>query len=432
MKTKVVLSIAASMLLVGTQANALSLGNAKVDSVNLGSILGCSSDFDFYYKTFGGFVKGTGIVSAVKFTRGQDDTYDDGFWWREGPFSSSVYYGDIENGNKRYSQDPNGAYPAWTWGHPERDPFVSLGDAGDNLGGAGGIGMGGFGIGDGNKIKVGDTDTFYPLSFLEVNNFINSAGGTYAADVSWNVVLYDKKHNEVFKKNYTTTAYYWETPNFRKESVGLVCARNAADKGEVVNDLAFNKAVHENIYKQWPVAGLNVDFISDGVEDTVACSDPVTFKDTTMTDTFVVKSSLIGKIPVMGKLAEKKYEISFDGPYVYDDTKEGCPTVTKQGLPYTLEKWPAKCFTKVGTIWSTEDGKARAFMRMSIKKAKTDLCGIKAPELKLPKLPKPDLKLPKLPKPDLKLPKLPNLGLKNTDNGNNKILEDIDFQDLAG
>jgi hypothetical protein len=302
---------------------------------------------------------------------GQDDTYDDGFWYREGKFSAPVYYGDPENDGKRYSDDPNGAWPAWTWGHPEADPFVSAGDAGDNLGGAAGIGMGGFGMGDGNKIKADDSSYFYPIAFMGVNNYKNSSFGTYASDVSWSVVLYDKNHKEVFKKNYTTTAYYWETANFQLPSRGLICPRSSVDAGEVVNDLAYNQAVKDNIFSGWPLMGLDVDFVGDGKQDATACADAIKLKDQEMHDTFTVKP--------MPFMPGKKYELTFDGPYIYDASAAGCPAVNEEGLPDTAQKWPASCFKKVDTIWADEAGKTRAFMRMTLKEADRDMnpCHIK-------------------------------------------------------
>jgi len=436
MNKKVFLSIAASMLLVGTQANAFGMGgmsgnNSTTTSGTTGNMAGASNgmggsvqygmnanggyicidgfspmgggsmamsygsasgcgadDFDFYYKTFGGFIENTGNVSSVNFKAGQDDTYSDGFWWREGKFSSNVYYGDPENDGKRYADDPNGAYPAWTWGRPEADPFVSANGAGDNLGGAAGIGLGGFGMGDGNKLKAGDTDTFYPLNFIEVNNYVNSFMGSYASDVSWNVAIYDKDHNEVFKKNYTTTMYYWETKNFQYPKYGMICPRSSVDKGEVVNDLAYNSAIHDNIWNRWPKTGLDIDFVSDGSSDATACADAVKLKDTSMTDTFTVKNSMMKDMPMIGSMTEKKYQLSFDGPYIYDDSKAGCPAVNEQGLPDTLEKWPAECFEKVDTIWADEAGKTRAFMRMTVTEVEDDNCGIKMPEMPC------DIKLP--------------------------------------
>jgi hypothetical protein len=334
-------------------------------NMSFGSASGCGEeDFDFYYKTFGGFIEDTDQVSPYRMKPGKDDTYSDGFWWREGSFSSPVYYGDPENDGKRYADDPNGAWPAWTWGRPEADPFVSANGAGDDLGGAAGIGLGGFGMGDGNKIKAGESDTFYPLNFIEVNNFTNSFGGSYASDVSWNVAIYDKDHNEVFKKNYTTTMYYWETVNYQRDSWGLVCPRSSVDAGEIVNDLAYNTAVHDNLTSRWPLTGLDIDFIGDGVADEIVCADGVKLKDNNITDTFSVKKFMFGP--------EKKYNISFDGPYVYDATKAGCPAVNEEGLPDTAEKWPAECFEKVDTIWADEKQTTRAFMRMNITEADSD------------------------------------------------------------
>jgi hypothetical protein len=335
------------------------------DGMSFGSASGCGEeDFDFYYKTFGGFIEDSAEYNSPNMKPGKDDVTQDGFWWREGPFSAPVYYGDPENDDKRYTDDPNGAWPAWTWGHPERHPFISEGGEGDDIGGSNGIGLGGFGMGDGNKIKAGDSDVFYPLNFSEINNYKNSFYGSMSSDVSWNVVVYDKDHNEVFKKNYTTTMYYWETFNFQSDKYGIVCPRSSADAGETINDLAYNTAVHENITSRWPIFGLDVDFKGDGKTDADMCADAVKIKDTEMTDTFSVKQSVFG--------SEKKYNISFDGPYVYDATKAGCPAVNEEGLPVTAEKWSAECFEKVDTLWTDEMDKTRAFMRMSITEADSD------------------------------------------------------------
>jgi len=425
MNRKIFLSLVASMVVVGTHANAFSFGsmsatNTTTSSSTTGNVNGASSgmggstsygfnqsggyicidgfspmgggsfemsfgsasgcdddDFDFYYKTFGGFIEDTFNYSSPNIKLGKDDTYEDGPWWREGKFSSNVYYGDPENDGKRYADDPNGAWPAWTWGRIEKDPFVSEGGAGDELGGSAGIGLGGFGMGDGNKIKAGDTDTFYPLNFIEVNND-TSPKSSHSSEVSWNVAIYDKDHNEVFKKNYTTTMYYWETFNFQKESMGIICPRSSVDAGELVNDLAYNTAIHNDITHYWPIYGLDIDFQGDGKSDTLMCADAVKLKDTAMTDTFTVSKSMMG-MTIPG--TEKTYELSFDGPYIYDATKAGCPAVNEQGLPDTADKWPAECFTKVDTIWTDEKDKTQAFMRMSITEKEDNDCGMKMPEM---------------------------------------------------
>ncbi|GEM_PF-5406715 len=426
MNRKVFLSLVASMVVAGTQANAFGFGgmsgnNSTTTSGTTGNMAGASNgmggsvqygmnanggyicidgfspmgggsmamsygsasgcgadDFDFYYKTFGGFIEESSEYNSPNMHPGKDDTTQDGFWWREGKFSANVYYGDMENDGKRYADDPNGAYPAWTWGHPEKAPFVSEDGAGDDIGGSNGIGLGGFGMGEGNKLKAGDTDTFYPLNFIEVNNYKNSFVGTHSSDVSWNVAIYDKDHNEVFKKNYTTTMYYWETINFQRDSWGLICPRSSVDAGEVVNDLAYDTAVHENILSGWPAYGLDIDFKGDGVTDAVACADAMKIKDTSMTDTFTVSKKMMG-MTIPG--SEKEYQLSFDGPYIYDASKEGCPAVNEQGLPNTTDKWPAECFQKVDTIWTDEESKTRAFMRMSVTEVEDDNCGIKMPEM---------------------------------------------------
>jgi hypothetical protein len=205
--------------------------------------------------------------------------------------------------------------------------------------------------------------------------------------VSWNVVVYDKDHNEVFKKNYTTTMYYWETINFQRDSWGLICPRSSVDSGEIINDVAYATAVHNDIFSRWPIYGLDVDFKGDGVADAEACADAVKLKDTEMTDTFSVKQFMFGP--------EKKYNISFDGPYVYDATKAGCPAVNEEGLPNTAQKWPAECFQKVDTLWTDEMDKTRAFMRMSITEVEDDNCDMPT--------------MPEMPC-DIEMPSMPNMG----------------------
>jgi hypothetical protein len=158
--------------------------------------------------------------------------------------------------------------------------------------------------------------------------------------------------------------YYWETVNYQRDSWGLVCPRSSADAGEIVNDLAYNTAVHDNLTSRWPLTGLDIDFIGDGAADEIVCADGVKLKDNNITDTFSVKKFMFGP--------EKKYNISFDGPYVYDATKAGCPAVNEEGLPDTAEKWSAECFEKVDTIWADEHKKTRAFMRMSITEDDSD------------------------------------------------------------
>ena len=362
---------------MGSGSFQMSMNNA--DGLSFGSASGCGDDdFDFYYKTFGGFIKDSSEYNSPNMHPGKNDETQDGFWWREGKFSENVYYGDPENDGKRYADDPNGAWPAWTWGHPERAPFISAAGEGDDLGGSNGIGLGGFGLGDGNKIKAGDDDSFYPLNFMEINNYKNSFVGSHSSDISWNVAIYDKDHNEVFKKNYTTTMYYWETLNFQRDSWGLICPRSSVDAGEVINDLAYDTAVHENILSGWPAYGLDIDFKGDGVADATACADAVKIKDNNITDTFTVSKSMMGHA-IPG--TEKKYELSFDGPYIYDASKDGCPAVTEEGLPDTADKWPAECFTKVDTLWTDEESKTRAFMRMHITEVKEDHCNMSMPQM---------------------------------------------------
>jgi hypothetical protein len=176
--------------------------------------------------------------------------------------------------------------------------------------------------------------------------------------------------------------YYWETINYQNSKYGLICPRSSVDAGDIINDLAYNQAVKDNIFSRWPVTGLDIDFVGDGVSDETMCADAIKLKDSNMTDTFTVKKFMFG----LGKT----YQISFDGPYVYDAGKPGCPEVNEEGLPDTAEKWPAECFVKVDTIWADEAGKTRAFMRMSITEDNDD-CGMKMPEMPcnidMPKMP---------------------------------------------
>ncbi len=385
MKAKTLISIAAACLLAGTGAQAFGFhGNGgSVDvgvdengfhicieghswmgsgssEVSYGSASGCDSDdFDFYYTATAGFLQGSAHVDSPNFKPGQDDETQDGFWYREGPFSAPVYYGDPTNDHKRYADNPD-AYPAWTWGHPEADPFISEGGAGDNLGGAGGIGTAGFSINEGNKIKAGDDAFFYPIQFLEANNYINSVFGSYSSDVAWHVTLYDRGHNKVFDKNFQTTLYYWETLNYANTNMGIICPRESVAAGEVVNDTAYDQNIHDNVFSRWPVYGLGIDFVSDGGKDTKVCSDPITLKDKSMSAEFTTGNFW----------NQKKYKITFDGPYLYDASVEGCPALNAEGIPDTTEKWPAKCFKKVDTIWVQEESKGRAFMRMSVEEEK--------------------------------------------------------------
>jgi hypothetical protein len=151
--------------------------------------------------------------------------------------------------------------------------------------------------------------------------------------------------------------------------------------------LSYNQAVKDNIFSGWPANGLDVDFVGDGVADEVACADPVKLKDSNMTDTFSVKKFMFGP--------EKKYQVNFDGPYVYDATKAGCPAVNEEGLPDTAQKWPAECFEKVDTIWADEQQKTRAFMRMSIIEVEDDDCGMMGMPT-MPEMPC-DIEMPKMP-----------------------------------
>ncbi|SFV90278.1 hypothetical protein MNB_SV-4-1116 [hydrothermal vent metagenome] len=333
-------------------------GQSGSAQISYGSASGCGlDDFDFYYKSTGGFKEDTSKVDAFRFKAGQDDDLNDGFWYREGAFSAPVYYGDPENGGKRYGDDAT-LWPAWTWGHPEVDPFVSEDGAGDDKGGAAGIGGAGFGVDDGNKLKAGDSDTFYPVAFEEINNNRNSFLGSYASDIAWNVTLYDRDHNKVFSKRYTTTLYYWETLNYAPK--GFECPRSSVGNNETVNDRDFNQHMHDDFNAHWPVTGLDVDFKGDGVSDASWCADAITIKEHEWTDTFETGRFMM----------KKKYKVTVNGPYVYDESAEGCAPLNDEGLPDTDGKWSASCFKAVDTVWADERVKTRFFMRINVEEEK--------------------------------------------------------------
>jgi len=119
-------------------------------------------------------------------------------------------------------------------------------------------------------------------------------------------------------------------------------------------------AICDNFSSRWPVYGLNVDFVSDGETDTIACSDPITLKTKEMSDTFETG-------PIWNK---KKYKVTLDGPYIYDSSVDGCPATNDEGIPDTDEAWQAKCFKKVDTIWVDENSKGRGFMRLKVEEVK--------------------------------------------------------------
>ncbi|WP_292656507.1 hypothetical protein [Nitratifractor sp.] len=390
MKQKVVLSIAAAMFMTAGSANAFGFsgnGNGSVGSVNGGfdwgagedgfhicvygntpmvtgsaavginqDVSGCANDqFDFTSVVHGGFAKDSAHADSPNMKPGQDDETQDGFWYREGPFSAPVAYGDLNNDGKRFADMPD-AYPAWTWGHPEADPFVSPGGAGDNLGGAAGIGSTGFTTG----VNVDDDGIFYPYNFLQFSNKINTSVGTYSSDVSWNVKIYDKDGDKVYDHTFANTLYYWETINFQRDSMGIICPRQSVKEGETVNDVEYAQNVHDNLFSRWPVYGLDINFVSDGGTDTRACSDAVTLKNKEMTDTFSTG-------PVWNK---KTYKVTLDGPYIYDSTVDGCAAENEKGLPDTDGAWDAKCFKKVDTVWIEENSVSQAFMRVKVSEEK--------------------------------------------------------------
>ncbi len=310
--------------------------------------------FDFTYRVSGGFVKDSAHADSPNMKVGQDDQTQDGFWYREGPFSSPVAYGDVNNDGKRYPDTPD-AYPAWTWGHPEADPFISEGGEGDNLGGAAGIGSAGFTGG----INAGDDGFFFPYNFFEVNNKVNSFVGAYSSELIWNVKLYDKSGNKVYEHTFTNTLYYWETLNVAIPNLGIECPRDAVQAGETINDTVFNKDIHDNVLSFWPTYGQGIDYVGDGQTDAKNCADPVTLKNKVVSDTFSI-----------GTYFQRTYKVTLEGPYIYDSGVDGCSEVDEKGLPDTDGTWDAKCFKKVDTIWVDEDTKARAFMRLNVEKEK--------------------------------------------------------------
>ena len=238
----------------------------------------------------------------------------------------------------------------------EASPWNSEQGEDDSLGGASGIGIGGFGLGDGNKIKVDDGDYFYPLSMIETTNYNNSFVASLSVDISWNLTLYNKLHDEVYSKNFVSTLTYWETLNYQTEE--FLCPRASIGEGESVNDVAFNTRLHNEFTPYWPIFGLDDSYISDGQKDVAMCADALRLRNGgDVTDRFNVMS--------------REYEVKFTGPYIYQEDVEGCPALNSLGLPDSAEKWDAKCFKKVDTFWADEQKTTRAFMRMSINKVQS-------------------------------------------------------------
>jgi len=387
MKKKMLISICASALLAGTNLFAFSMsghgshgsngggvdiggdghgghvcieghdfmGHGGSAGMSYGSAQGCDKDdFDFYYQSFGGFIKGTEHADSPNMLPGLNDVTEDGPWFREGEFSSHVTFGDVTNGNKCDTRDPNGGWPAVAWGHQEANPWMS--GEGDNKGGASGLGITGFGLGDGNKIKKNDEGTFYPVAMISAVNYTNSFTASMSTDLSWNVKIYSKKkHKELYSKNYSNTIVYWETLNYSNDE--FKCPRSSVAEGSLVNDLAFNTRLHNDFSPYWPVYGLDNNYVGDGGQDKQNCADAIKAKkELNFKDTF--------------KVNRKTYEISFNGPWIYQENVEGCPELDETGMPDTAEKWDEKCFKKVDTLWAQENATSRAFMRMHIKKIK--------------------------------------------------------------
>jgi len=344
------------------------LGHSGSMALSFGSASGCEDDdFDFYYKSWGGFVSDTDHFDGLLIKPGPKAGVQDGPWYREGEWSAPFYAGDFDNDGKRYDADAD-EWPAFTWGRFLKDPFIN---DNENEGGSGGIGIGGFASGDGNKIKADDGAHFYPASMINVVNNLNVLVGSWIVDLKWHIKLYDKDHKEVYNKDISEKFLYWETLNYRNPKYDIECPRTLLDEGEKINDLAFNTDIHDNKFSKWPIFGLDNDFYGDGTDDSRVCADaaqpqtPVEIHDTFSVGRFFNK---------------KEYDITIDGPYVYDSSIDGCPAINEYSMPDTEEKWDEKCFKKVSTIWVDEKQKKSAFMRIKVEKHDDDKCGMHLPD----------------------------------------------------
>ena len=340
-----------------------------------------SKTTEFYYHTYGGFIKDDGNVShrtegsASYFRAGQDDINKDGIWFREGPFSKNVQFGDQNNGNKAdtndpHNQDPNNqnAYPAIAWGHPETHPWVSEGGPGDDIGGASGIGLIGYGYKDtGNKknrgrrrIVVGDNAVLYPLGGMQHHNFPITFGGTMSTWISWNMELYDKKGKRIFKGNNIFHMYQWETINVTLDDIGNFtsdpngCPRSIIDSTGM-SALAFN-TMQSAKYPYWPQNGHDFLFKSDGDTETSICSDAFGY--------------IGGTNKVDFSIGKKRYTIKVDGFWHYHEELEGCPKLNRDlfNVPMSDDDkyWQIKCFTRSPTFWSGENNVNTGWVRLQI------------------------------------------------------------------
>jgi len=326
----------------------------------------------FYYKTYGGFYLppspgDTVVYSSLNMKPGPNDITQDGPWFREGPFSKPVQFGDQNNGNLRDSLDPNNGWPAVAMGHKEADPWISAGGQGDSLGGASGIGMIGYGYDTqqhpGRKIVVGNDEVFYPLMGIQHHNKPNSFAGSLQFNFSWNLELYDQNGHLIYQGNKVDTLWFWETFNNCFPNYGIPCPRNFLPRGTPFTDLEFSQYIIDSITPYWPLYGLGATYYGDKDADNtceaIPCSDAITLSNRKKTIPFIYNDTL--------------YNILIDGFYNYSCNGTQCPELDT--LLYNVPignsdtNWQEQYFDKSLTIWSEEGGINTGWMRLRIVKA---------------------------------------------------------------
>lgn len=327
---------------------------------------------EFTYQAYGGFVDNTFTYDFVTtFVPGTTSASQDGPWFREGPFSSAVSYGDQNNGNIIDSRNIRKAYPAVSWGTGDYDPWIS---ADTELGGASGLGSAGVGYDTPRVITVDDTTSFYPLAMMEHINKTISFWGSLQVDLEWNVEIYDDA-TLVYSNSFDFQVAMWETANLTFNPDGVFAQQGYGPSTNISycprsrlalpssHELYVAKLYELDWYEEqktwsgystYQVVGVNNKFFGDGEDDAEYCADAFNTKNGQFTATFIGTDD---------DDVKTRFQIAIEGFYIYDDTA-GCDPVDITNDAQVLSE---DCFKQVPTFWSDENNNNQAYMRITIK-----------------------------------------------------------------
>lgn len=334
---------------------------------------------EFTYLTYGGFVNNTFTYDFTsQFIAGKTRATQDGPWFREGPFSSTVTYGDQNNGNIIDSRSIRSAYPAIAWGKGDYSPWIS---ADTELGGASGLGSTGVGYDSARVITVDDTTSFYPMAMMEHINKTVTFWGSLQVDLEWNIEIYDGTE-QVFKGSFDYQVAMWESLNaafnpsgeYAQPGYGSTSNMDYCPRSRLAlptsHELYMAKLYELDWYEEqkiwsgystFPIVGVNNVFYGDGEFDSEFCADAFNTKNGTFSTTFLATDD---------DDIKTRYQISIDGFYVYDDTA-GCDSFDIGDDTQILS---VDCFKHVPTFWSEEGANNRAYMKISVRDVVQSCC----------------------------------------------------------